>query len=534
MTGQTQYAVPDYASWRLCPDWLKELYETSPPRWCPFPSGRPTLLDVYEDVAQLLGGPLRRWQKLAALIATEQEEIGTSGQFRPRYSNVLITVPRQLGKSWFETVGMFVDLVTMQRGDDSLLIAQSGTAAKDAIFNKWLRKIDETDLWKLLDVKSDKSNAPYLLSQARGTRVAIHAGSEKSGHGGTFITVRLDEVWALDEKIIETSVGAATRAVLRHQRIGVSTVGEEDSDLLNNQIYRGREELKSGIESRHALVEWSGDEKRDPGDQEVWVQATPALDEISADGIGVTLEQIEEEYVDDRTDGKVYFRRKALNQIGEATINTAINLTSYNRSCVDSVSEFNSPEPFPLGRYAIGVDATLEGEWASIAMVDETGRVAVLNHQTGIDWMVKKLREAHSNPEAPTPKLIGAQMGTVLETELDKIESIRGVTVRRFNHAERAGLCVQFRDRVHGATREGETVSGFRIFDYPALRAAVFEAARPADDSRALYRFLPAKHSTVLSPLYAAVFAEGALQELLLKPRPTSGRFRQGERNTEA
>ena len=527
MSGQEQYASPDFSTYQSYPDWLKELYDTSPPRWAPFPSGRPNLLDLYEFASiELSGGrqPLRSWQKFSALVETEMEFDDDVGLWLPVYDQTLTTVPRQLGKSWYEIVGLIIDLMTMNPTDQSMFLAQSGKDAKAMIFDKWLPKIELSSLWEFLQIKTNKGNSPNIWSEMARTRVVIHSGSEESGHGGTLRRVRGDEIWALLEAMIEHSTGAATRAVADAQERYVSTVGQEDSDLMNGLIYRGRDDLAAGVNSGLALIEWSGDEERDPGDPEVWQQATPCLNEVSAGGEGVTSKSIAKEYDKDKTPSKVYFRRKALNQIGKATIDTAVNLHLYDMSCV-SHEEFNRPEPFPTGRTAVGIDTILDGTMASIAIVDETWRVALTDHERGRAWVVGRLAEAYEDPASPTFKVVGAQMGTMLEPNYEQIEQrLRWVGVRKFNHAERAAACANMRDRIHGVDEDDNEVEGLRILANPWLRKAVVEAAKPKEESRMLYCFERAKPTSILSPLYAATYAVAVMTEMLAKPR-TGGTF---------
>jgi len=523
MTGQQQFAVPDYSSWQQCPDWLKELYDTSPPRWAPVPSGRPNLMDLYAFVAlQLSNGrrPLRRWQLLAALLETEMYEDADTGLWLPVHTRTLTTVSRQLGKSWYEFVGLVVDLMTMNPTDQTMFMAQSGKAAREMIFDKWIPKVELSKLWEFLNVKTNKGITPNLWSERARTRALLHTGSEESGHGGTLRRLRGDEVWALDEADVETSTGAATRAVVDAQERYVSTVGVEDSDFMNGMIFAGRHELENGLDSTICLIEWSADEELDPGDEQAWWQATPCLNEISVDGEGVTMASLHRRYAKDTTPNKAYFRRADLNQIGKATVDTAINVLLYDASVV-SAEVFGAP----VGPVAVGIDSTLDGTMSSIALCDRERRVAITHHQRGRRWITEALNAARTDPDAPRIAVVAAKGSGMLDDVLNELEIGAQFTLRRFNMAEMAAACAEMRDRVHGIVihdDSDEEIEGLRILESRWLRESVLNAAKPRDSSR--FVFERGTRDAVLSPLYAAAFAVAAMTEQLAHPLPPKHR----------
>src|ERR1035437_7994862 len=67
-----------------------------PPRWATQPTpGRTSLGPKVAEVAELLGMPLMPWQRLVADVGLEL----LPGTMLPAYREVIVTVPRQSGKT---------------------------------------------------------------------------------------------------------------------------------------------------------------------------------------------------------------------------------------------------------------------------------------------------------------------------------------------------------------------------------------------------------------------------------------------------
>ena len=270
------------------------------------------------------------------------------------------------------------------------------------------------------------------------------------------------------------------------------------------------------MESTICLHEWSADEELDPADPETWILANPGIGEISVEGEGITMRTLEDRFRKDTTPNKAYFRRSDLNQIGKATIDTAINVLLYDASCV-TAERFGTP----VGPVAVGIDATLDGTMSSIAICDRERRVAITHHQRGRSWIVGALHDARTDPEAPRIGVIAGQGSAMLDDVLNELEIDERLNVRRFNVAEKAAACAEMRDRVHGIVIDDETeeqIDGLHILESRWVRDAVLNAAKPKDTNR--FVFERGTRDAVLSPLYAATFAVAAMTELLAQPVP--------------
>ena len=503
-----RFETPDFAD-RTAPDWLKQIYDECPPMWGPHPTpGAQSLLPIYEDVARLLGRPLRRWQKLAALIGTELLDDG-----RPRWRHFFVTLPRQGGKSWLEFVGFVVDMIMLPPATHVMFVSQSGSAGVAAVFQKWVPKVEHTALWHMMQFSQSRDKAnPFLRSDLTRVTVDLHTGSEKSGHGHTLHRVHADEIWSFPPRLFEDSVRQAVRAVLNAQVMYYSTVGSPDqpSDLLDGMILGNRAAASAGwADVRRAGLEWSGPKELDVGDEKGWRAATPFLDEISDDGEGVTIDSLREDFDDDTTEGKVVWRRAGLNQIGEQTTLTAVSVHAYDALAADPAT---APPPVPPVVY--GIDAPPEGGFTSIAAADAAGWVAVVAHERGAHWVVDRLIAARDRGATQRPLVVMSAAGPLaaVAAELD----IAGFEVRRLSSSEMSAACISFRDRVHGDSGADEAPPLLHIVADNALRTAVL-SARPSNPGRP-FAFVRTAADQNIAPMYAVAAALAGAAELAVRP----------------
>jgi len=518
-----RFETPDLENRKKCPDWLKEIYDTCPPMWGPHPTpGALSLLPIYEDTAILYGRPLRRWQKLAALVGTELMPDG-----RPRWRHFFVTLPRQGGKSWLEFVGITVDMVMLRAATHGMFVGQSGSAGVQAIFQKWVPKVKHTALWEMLQFRDSKDKAnPWLKSELTGVTMDLHTGSEKSGHGHTLYRVHADEVWSYPPLVFEDSIRQAIRAVLMAQIMYYSTVGKPDqpSDLLDGMILANRVAAATRWEGmRRAGLEWSGPKELDPGDEEGWIAATPFLDEISDEGEGVTLESLREDYDSDQTEDKIVWRRAGLNQIGEGTVLLAISLHAY-----DALVAKPAEAPRPVKPVVLGIDSPPEGGFTTMTACDGAGWLTVVAHERGNHWVVDRLKEDWDSDAGLKPRLLVLKGTGSLTTVAGDLEAA-GFTVRRLSSAEESAACIALRDSVHGDdTEDGELPPPVRFVENEAMRMAVRSAKGPTPGQP--WKFVRTAPDQNVSPLYSGAFALAGLQELAARPGREAVLYRGGRR----
>lgn len=226
-------------------------------------------------IAASLGKPFMPWQQLVADVATEHDPDGSY-----RYEVVLITVPRQSGKTTL--VGpVQLDRIVMNPGIRVFYTAQTG---KDA------RKRFE-DLVTL--VKSSPLGTRAVYKFAAGNEgIAVPGGSElklfapgmAALHGETPPLVTLDEIWDYDELLgdamLEGAIFPAQQTLAGRRQVWmISTAGTAASVFLRKWVERGRESVltKGAKWPRLAYFEWGLPDGGDPYDPAVLESFHPAI-----------------------------------------------------------------------------------------------------------------------------------------------------------------------------------------------------------------------------------------------------------------
>src|SRR4029450_7608697 len=110
-----------------------------PPRWSPPQTGRRTLGPEVVRTARDLGYTLLPWQRLVLSTALER-----SGR-RPAYRDVLVSVPRQSGKS---SMALALMIWRVLAGEDQLVLysAQSRISARRKLLHTWWPRIARSPL----------------------------------------------------------------------------------------------------------------------------------------------------------------------------------------------------------------------------------------------------------------------------------------------------------------------------------------------------------------------------------------------------
>lgn len=234
------------------------------PRYATLPTaGADHELAAVELVAKLRNKPLLPWQRLVVRVATEKTAFG-----QYRYRTVVITVPRQSGKT------VLVFNLDIARGikyphAKSFYTAQSGKDARERLF-------DAAD-----DLQASAIGSKVTVHRAAGApRITLPTGSRihsfsptpESLHGYTPRTVTLDEIFAFSDAEGALLLGAITPAqqtVKDRQLVMTSTAGTSDSTFLADWVFRGREATQDP-DTQIAYFEWSLADGLDPFDPANW------------------------------------------------------------------------------------------------------------------------------------------------------------------------------------------------------------------------------------------------------------------------
>ena len=224
-------------------------------------------------VARLLGIELMPWQRHVADIATEYR-LDAFGRRCYRYRTVVVTVPRQSGKTTLMTP-VRVHRIMTRPGIDAFSTAQTGKAARDRII-KMIEQVETSPLAPLF--RSLRSNGAEGL-KVNGTNSRVVRFSPVSGalHGETPHLVDFDEIWRYGEDLGDMLLGGARPAMItlgaRAQVWMVSTKGTAASTFMNRYIEAG----ENGTDPTLAYFAWQMPAGADMDDPATWWKFHPAL-----------------------------------------------------------------------------------------------------------------------------------------------------------------------------------------------------------------------------------------------------------------
>jgi hypothetical protein len=214
------------------------------------------------------------WQRLVADIGTEVDADGL-----PRYPVVVVTVPRQSGKTTLLRALAVHRLLTT--ADASVwLTAQRRNDARDT-WSQAVRLVERSRLAGAVTVR--RTNGSEALSVPRtGSEFRVFAPAEDALHGKTTDLVCVDEGWAFTAERGAQLMQAIvpTQATRPHAQVWiVSTAGTDRSTWLRDYVDRARAALADGAhdELGFAYFEWSIPDGADVADPAVYAAHHPAL-----------------------------------------------------------------------------------------------------------------------------------------------------------------------------------------------------------------------------------------------------------------
>ena len=252
-------------------------------------------------IADMLGTPLMPWQRQVADVALERDPHDPT---RWRYPTVVVTVPRQSGKT------TLVRAVAVERGLSApgRLIFATAQTGKDA-GERWKDLVDKVETSPLgPSSKVYRGMGSQALHLPNRSTIRSFAPTPKSIHGYTPHLVIVDEAWAFDE-----AQGSDLMAAIRPAQITlhdrqlwiVSTAGTAESHLLKELVNTGRAATRDPG-AQIAYFEWSAPEGADTYDRAAWT-FHPAL------GHTIRLADLEAE-ADPAANSRGNFERSFLNR----------------------------------------------------------------------------------------------------------------------------------------------------------------------------------------------------------------------------
>ena len=340
-----------------------------------------------EAMAAYMGGPLMPWQKQVAAVGMELDP-KRPGAFR--YDTVVVSVPRQSGKSYLLRAIM-ADRIMSYNRHEVVMTAQTGKDAKKR-WNQLINSLKADKKPSYFNVRKSQGTE-YLEYLKRGSKLAPFAPTPKSVHGDSLNLITIDEAWAFDADsgaALEAAIEPTQLTILDSQMWIVSTRGTSKSAYLNTLIERGRHAVDDPT-SRLAYFEWSADEALAEADPygEKTLAFHPAM------GHTQTYEKILSLAKPGVPGALANWRRSILNLDTPLENETIIDLALW-----DSLAADQPLEPPAPNEVSIGVDIALDRSGASIvaAWVTDEGDLAIslIMSGPGVDWVAPTVRRLSS------------------------------------------------------------------------------------------------------------------------------------------
>lgn len=463
---------------------------------------RLTLGPAVGEVARRLGKPLMPWQQMVADIAHEINP--TTGRFA--YNEIVLTVPRQSGKTTLELAGAVHRCSAtgfFGRRQRGIYTAQDRGRAR--------KKFAEEFVPALEDSKSFASRAhPHWgngnehITFRNGSTYGIEANTESAGHGGVLDRATIDEAFSRVDARQEVAFGPAMITRANKQLWIVSTAGWVDaSPYLLAKVNLGRGRLEDGRPTSVAYFEWSAPDDADPDDEDVWWDCMPAL------GHTVTPESIRSELAKAKEDtdgeGLAGFRRSYLNQWVPKNTPADTAISAEEWTALESMS---NDRPSPV---ALSVTVSEDRQWSQIGLAgfrpDGRIHVQIVHVGRGTRALLPKLAEMVDRWK---PVAVAVAPWSPAATLLEPIEAMRPrVPLVKVSHRDAATWCGRFED---GVADEVLAHSG-------QAQVAVSLAAADRKWSGQTWTW-QARGKADISPVWALTFALGALGQPKAPKKP--------------
>ena len=332
-------------------------------------------------IAAALGWPLMPWQEIVADVANE---VDADGLFC--YSSVVITVPRQSGKTTL--TGANVEHRALYRPRRRIwYTAQSREIARDWLLNEHAPGLESSPLKPYAKLR--RAQGSEGISWPNGSMFRIFAPLPAALHSKQSDLVVVDECWAhelergrqLDQAIVPTQ---ATRPGAQVWKL--STAGDDRSLWLWETVQRGRNAVTEGRRDGIAYFEWACPEDVDPCRPGSWEMFHPAYGlTIGAPQMKAALDEL----------GAAGFRRAYGNLWPEGMGAQAAPKIPPGAWAAAVVPAMRTA-PASSSRVALGMDTSRDRSQGciSVAWRDLQGlRCEVVDARPGTGWMAERMAE---------------------------------------------------------------------------------------------------------------------------------------------
>jgi hypothetical protein len=413
---------------------------------------RPTIGRKIGAVATALGTPLMPWQGHAAAVGGERLPDG-----RPAYPVVVVSVPRQAGKS---ALGHAVCVEGMTARPDARVwsTAQTRNAARDRWMDGARAMKRSAAFGPVTDLRL--ANGSESIGLPNGGLWRPFAPLPDALHGETTTRVMLDEGWAFDRvrgtELLQAIIPTGA-TVPEFQLWIVSAAGDDDSEFLADLLAGADAAAVTG--AGIAVIAWQAvGAATAPDIVQAVIDAHPAVGHtMTGDAVRAAREAMPNDAEFLRAFGNVF----------TATASGLFVAADTDPLWIDAAGA-----PTQFGALALAVDvapdrstATISAAWSAPG-VGDTG--AIIGHGAGTGWVVAAaagLTRRYGVPVAVDPIGPGAGLADdlrragvpirVLTTRevttaaVDLLEAVKGGTIRLYrDDALAASLAVAGRRQV--------------------------------------------------------------------------------------
>lgn len=411
----------------------------------PRPTG-PTWGPSICRVMEMLGDTPMPWQEYGADLIGDLDDRGL-----PRWSLVLISVPRQAGKTTL-TLGACVHRLLTGKNMRVWSTAQTGQKAR----GKWMELVEkiENDSFPLRELFSSKKAAgsEQLIVPKLGSKFSPHPPTEDSLHGDQSDLNFIDEGWVFDE----AEAAALMQAIVPTQatRPGAQTVIVSTRGTAASTWFHGLVAKAKLPGSKIALLDYGIADGDNPNDLELVASAHPAY------GYTVTMDSLVA--AKDQLAPSEFARAYGNRETGSR--DREIPLESWESAA--SLDTIPDGHPVTFGA-AVDFDRT-ETAIVAAALVDGIPIIEVVDIRAGTGWGAARLRELVEEHGAPPPWVDAIGPGATLADEL----TLMGTPPVKFGVRELTAACADIWDRITAVDHDGVAAPTVRIRPHEALDIA--------------------------------------------------------------
>ncbi len=328
-------------------------------------------------IAERLGTPLMGWQRLVADVGGEWYLDDETGIVLPAYREVVVTIPRQNGKTTLVLSWEMDRCLTWGRRQRVAYTAQTGLDARKKLLEDQLPMI-ESSILKAAVRNVRRAKGEEGVDFQGGSAIDVLASTESAGHGRTLHLGVIDEAFKDEDDRREGAMLPAMTTVADAQILVVSTMGTDKSVYLNRKVTLGRDTVSA--RSKHAEIayfEWAADRSEDIDDPATWRGCMPAF------GVTVTERTIRHAR-ETMTEGE--FRRAYLNQRTAADEQV---IPAEDWEAVQDPDAVPGGEGTPNpGDLVFAIDCNPERTHSSLVVADKHGCGEVIQQGEGTAWLV--------------------------------------------------------------------------------------------------------------------------------------------------